>query len=489
MKCPPRLSFSFLIGTISAAATLVFGVTALSAPYAQPDAEITVTVDDRLAEPGTVADGELPFTVSQEAVDAAFELHEIGGYQPLSVSVSADPAPEALDSHIAVESGAFSPDADLTLYLGDPVLGNPVAKPARQIVALADEVADELPRYGDDLRYNVAEIVQRSIANGHGPGAVAAAAQNAAHLVRPAPDPVMWAAGTGISLATTFFAFYLWYRRRSRREDDQRRLAAARSELARTVLDLEALETSYRTAETSQPEREDDAAGGPIGTEQSWQQIQQTVRALQETEPELVQRLERSKSVPRQQKNADRLRLENFIEQASDLTAHAHALEATLAIDQGWSTAERALQELLAPIFGGVVELTTRVDAALAASPPRAGLSEDERTQFSHHIDRLRSGHRSMLRLITERMTAREHDDDRVWQYAWADAEAELAAAAEALYTMIGPAPSPQPGTQRGRICGAGRGLHPRGAYRPVPGSHHGSVRESCQSRGTSPFR
>lgn len=439
----PKLSWALILGSIAAAATLAFTAMAVSAPFARPDAEISVTVDERLAQPGATTDGGLPIMVSQVAVEAALEMHEVRGYQPLSMHFSADAAPEALDAlhHDAPET--FSTDADVTVYLGDPVLGDRLATPPNRIISLAEGLVD----FGGnmDIRLTVAQVLQRSLNNGQEAAALAAAAQTAAHMVHPAPRATVWTTGAGISLAVMLLACFRWYRLRSRWEADQRRFAASRTELARIVLDLEALEVSYRTAEAAAAM--DALTGltgltsqdGTLGIEHGWDHLQQEVRALQAEETSLLQLADAARPISRKPQDEHRCRLETFIDRAGALTSHTRAWESALAVSAGRPTAARALRELLAPVFSVVTELTTRIDDALEASPRRTRLAGTGREQLSAQAERLRVAHREMLRLSAAHIAGQGQGGDPGWRDSWAAADAGMVGAAHAIRRTVEP--------------------------------------------------
>lgn len=425
------VSWSFLLGSVAAAATLVFGSVAVAAPYAQPDAEVTVTVDERLAEPGVLAGGELPLTITQEAVDAALEMYGVSAYRPTNVFVSADAGPESLDVPLPDDPSAYSTAAEVTLYLGDPILGDPQVSHPHRVVSLTEDET----LHGYDTRYTVSQVLQRAFSNGQSAGSVVAAAQTAAHLLHPAPRPMGWLAAAGVSLAVASFAFYRWYRHRSRREADLRQFAAARSQLARLVLDLDALDVSHRTADAPATTRVSVLAppGGDIGTQGSWDHIEREIRGLQADEAHLIRQFETTRPLSRTPQDAHRRQLEAFVDRTGELAAHTLDMEAALAVSSGWATAGRSLRRLLAPAFRAVTALTTGVEEALDASPRRTRLAGDRREELAGEVQRLRAAHRRLLALSMETASARQAAGHQTWSEAWTAADAALTRAGRDL--------------------------------------------------------
>lgn len=389
MKLFRRDGGLLVFALLAALATLVLGVISLGAAVDQPDEPITFVVEDDIQ----VADGALPdLNITQEAVDQAAENASLGGYEPLKVIVSGDPAPEQVDATVD--------DADVKLHLGDSLLADGQALPPLEVITLAEGlVADQY-----ETRTGIVQALENSISSGHGPGAVVAAAQNATHLIHPAPNPLAWAAATGVAVSVTFFSFFGWFRRRAHRESDQRSLATARYQLARVVLDLDALEVSVHTAR-------------PNAAESQWDHVVNQVRRLQSREPELMSSVETA--IPRSTAHASRRALQEFVDDAAELTVQAHALEEALAVKSGWGTAERTLRGLLGPVHEALFELTTRVEAQRPV-PQRV----------SEELQIARDAHRSLLELT-------ESDSTEDIVTPWQQAETDLVRAVGELVQVL----------------------------------------------------
>ncbi|WFP15670.1 hypothetical protein [Citricoccus muralis] len=391
-----------VLGILTALLSVVCGVTGLWLDSRSPQEPIEIRVDADL-DAGTLAGGLLgDLNISQDTVDAAADRAELGGYQPLVVGISAEPAPTDLTT-------TASDGLDIEIFLGEPTLGEATGFPPSETVAISPELAEAL----DDpyaVRSGTINGFENSVGSGHGPGAVVAAVQNASRLIHPEPSGLLWYATAGISAGASFFLFWAWARRRRHREADERTLAAARYQLARVVLDMDALETSLETAE-------------PTDTARAlWTQIGQNVRRLQRQEPEVVAAVQASRRIPSNPQDARRRQLTDFAQRTAALHTDATVLEQSLEIQHGRRSS--AAHRLVHPLHEAVVELTTRLIGVEDTLSQREALSLTRHRQVIHDADQ------TLLHLT-------EQDDVQTVSDQWLDAEADLMRSVAALTELM----------------------------------------------------
>lgn len=391
-----------VLGVLLGLLALLGGVTGLWLDTRSPQEPIELRVDADL-DANTVAGGLLgDLNISQDTVDAAAEHAQLGGYEPLVIGVSADPAPADLTT--TAQSGL-----DVEIFLGEPALGEATGFPPSEAVVLSAELMESL----DDpyaVRSGTIDGFENSVGSGHGPGAVVAAAHNASRLIHPEPSALLWYAAAGISAGASFFAFWAWARRRRHREEDERTLAAARYQLARVVLDADALEASLETAEPTETARA------------LWEQIGWNIRRLQAEEPEVVAAVQRARLIPKSPRDARRRQLTEFAQRTAALLTDATVLEQSLEIQHGGRSS--AAHRLVHPIHEAVVELNTRLIGVEDALRQRDALELTRQRQIMNDADQ------TLLRLT-------EQEDVGTVSQQWLQAEADLMRSVTALTELM----------------------------------------------------
>ncbi|MGO1183708.1 MAG: hypothetical protein ACTHZ5_13765 [Micrococcaceae bacterium] len=391
-----------LLGLLAAVLTVVCGVTGFWLGTRSPSEPIELRVDSAL-DAQTVAGGALgDLNISQDTVDAAAEQFGLGGYAPLVIGFSAEPAPSDLTT-------TASPGLDVEVFLGEPALGEATGFPPSEAVVLSPDLAEALADpYA--VRSGTIDGFENSVGSGHGPGAVVAAAHNASRLIHPAPNPLLFYAAAGISAGASFVLFWAWARRRRHRETDERTLASSRYRLARVVLDQQALEASLE-------------AGEPTETARAlWEQIGRDVVRLQSQEDDVVAVVRSSRLVPKNRHDSRRRLLTEFAQHTASLLTDATVLEQSLEIQQSGRTS--AAHSLINPLHEAIVELNTRLMGVEQGLSQREALAVTQQTQVMNDADQA-------LLHLTER-----EDPGRV-SGEWLRAEADLMRAVTALTQLL----------------------------------------------------
>src|SRR5699024_4099577 len=101
-----------------------------------------------------------------------------------------------------------------------------------------------------DARFEISGAFRDNLGLGHGPQAVVAAAERAAIVLsaQGVQNPAYWFGAIGLCAMLTAALLSVALRYRSRWGSRHRRLIAAQRKLARVLLDLEALVTTYAAA-------------------------------------------------------------------------------------------------------------------------------------------------------------------------------------------------------------------------------------------------
>lgn len=417
---PPWLALILGIGT------LVFGGVGYTAVTAQPSASVEIIVQ-----------GEHPWNISQASVDALTE-DPIRAWKPLRIMVT-----DRLLSYQEWQ-GQQDPGADV-------ILSTAIIDDFRDFGPDAGFAAAGIYPAGPDPQGNAAkgsQIHKAYLANlglGHGPAAVTAAAARAAEVLDEGPirTPVFWVAGTATGLLLTVLALAFSLPRRMRRESLFRRLTAAQRQLARVVLDLEALEVTYQAT---------DRAKRPAGFTSAWKQVRDASLELARTEEAVIGAVysARSSLTPH-----TATLVAEFEVEAQRLTAQADALLGAGSVLGRLAGSERTLDRLAAPLGFATRELLARLDAAPFGSVPR-------------------KQHRALEAALASLLTAgaRTADSTRAIT-AWENAERKLARSAAAVNrslrrTRKGQVGAPAYDRADSAELRAGLGLSPDGSRRAL---------------------
>ncbi len=319
--------------------TIIFAGIGIKAVTAEPAAPVRIIVQ-----------GEHPWNITQETVDAVI-TEQLLAWKPLTIKVThrlldydelqgqKDPGADVILSTAIIDDyRGFGPDAG---YTGAGIYP-----------ALADG-----QRHSRN-RFDIHNAYMGNLGLGHGPAAVAAAAQRAAEVLDEGPirTPVFWVAGTSFGLLLTILGLTFSMSRRMRRESRFRRLTAAAHQLARVVLDLEAIEVTHRA--TDKDKR-------PAGFNAAWNKIRTASLELSRTEDAVFDAVYSSR---RALKPATDALLADFEEGARSLTALAEALMGAGSVLGRSINAERTLDRLAAPLAFTTRELLARLHAAPAGA-------------------------------------------------------------------------------------------------------------------------
>lgn len=316
--------------------TGVFAVQGIQAVTAQPEAQLEIIVE-----------GQHPLNISQATVDAVL-AEPIQTWKPLRLLVT----PRLLSAD--EKRGRIDPGADVILstavysdYLN--------SSEERRFTGVGIYPAPS-DHGGSGTRspgYDIHRAYMDNVGIGHGPAAVAAAAQRAAAAFDDGPirSPLFWLTGTAIGLALTILALAFSLSRRKRREAIFRRLTAAQRQLASVVLDLDALEVSYQATP------EDQRAAGFTAT---WHTIRDASLALARTEDAAMEAVYSSKSALTPATGA---LVDAYAAEAQRLVAKADALMGASAVLGRLDGGQGVLDRLAAPMTFAARELLARVES------------------------------------------------------------------------------------------------------------------------------
>ncbi|MDN3482944.1 hypothetical protein QMA10_13535 [Arthrobacter sp. APC 3897] len=324
---------------------MLIGITGLVVTTAQPGSEVRIVVE-----------GRQPWNISQGTVEASLD-EPVASWQPLTLVVT--------DRTLSLEEqqGNLAPGTDILLStrLPEPSRERAPYDTVRQIQAVGK--VGIRPVFDDPDRNLVAgqdihDAYQTNVGLGHGPLAVVAAAQEASLQLSDRSDQSFWPwlLGTVLGLLLTAFAMSKALKRRSLWEARFRRLTAAQRRLAGVVLDLEALEATYRTVDPEQR---------PPGFTEAWTKVRDASLELARTEKEVAAAV-RGRSSGMTARTAQKV--EKFETGVSDLVAAADAVMGAGAVIGGFGSGETTFQRLGAPLAFAARELLTRLRAAPAGA-------------------------------------------------------------------------------------------------------------------------
>ena len=398
----PRFGFPWL-AMLLGIGTIIFAGTGFQAVTEKPTAPVEIIVD-----------GEQPWNISQATVDAAI-TEPILAWKPLRIKVTN----RLLTSDEL--RGRTDPGADV--LLSTTILDDTTdyGKKARYTGAgIYPPLADYQEQ--TNARFSIHKSYVGNLGLGHGPSAIAAAAQRAAVVIDDGPirTPLFWVSGTSFGLLLTILGLGFSLSRRTRRETLFRALTAAQQQLARVVLDLEALEVTYRST---------DEATRPEGFDDTWNRIRSESLALARSEATVVDAV----FSPREAlKPSTASLLADFEAGARNLTASADALMGSARVLGNSPHSVRTLDRLTAPLAFTTRELLARLHEA-----PSGAVSPES-------VQGLEAALTALLAAGSN-----EHDSTAAVR-AWAKAEHALERGAAAVNRRLRRKPE-------GRV----RGIHP----------------------------
>lgn len=312
--------------------TVFFGVQGYQAVTATPEAQLEIVVE-----------GQHALNISQATVDAAVG-EPIKTWHPMRMLVT--PRFLSYDE----KKGREDPGADVILSttIDDD--------PSNSTDSRRFTGAGFYPATGDNTedRHNTFEIHNAYMDNvglGHGPKAVAAAAQRATEVLDKGPiqSPFFWLTGLVIGFGLTISALAFSLQRRKRRESIFRRLTVAQRLLAGVVLELEALEVSYLA--TPEDKR-------TPGFTTSWRVVREESLKLARTENAVIEAVYGTKTAL---EPATTTLVETFEREAQRLVSQADALMAAGVVLGSLSGLQGVLDRLAAPMTFAAKELLARL--------------------------------------------------------------------------------------------------------------------------------
>ncbi|MCV9993515.1 DUF5129 domain-containing protein [Paeniglutamicibacter sp. ZC-3] len=315
--------------------TMLFAVTGFNAVTARPTAPVKIVVQ-----------GELRLNISQETVDAVL-TEPILAWKPLNILVT-----DRLLSYDELQ-GRVDPGANviLTTAIVDDALNS---ERKERFNGAGIHPADADRDVNTANRFDIHNAYMDNVGLGHGPAAVAAAAQRAAEVLDDGRirTPEFWVAGTALGLLLTVLAFGLSLPRRRRRVALYRRLAAAQLQLAGVVLELEALEVTFRSTD---PDRR------PPAFAATWRQIRESSLAMARSEESVIDAVDNPRTSLRPRTAAMVVAFET---KARRLVASADALMGAGSVLGGLEGSARTFDKLAAPMAFATRELLARLAAA-----------------------------------------------------------------------------------------------------------------------------
>ncbi|MDO5742924.1 MAG: DUF5129 domain-containing protein, partial [Micrococcaceae bacterium] len=345
----PRFGLPWL-AMILALGTVVFAGLGYKAVTATPSSAVEVVVE-----------GQNPWNISQATVDAAM-TERVKAWKPLRILVT-----DRLLSYAEL-NGQADPGADV-------ILSTDIAEETQNIER--KERFNGAGIYpGDPNRaknrrngYAIHRAYTDNLGLGHGPKAVAAAVTRAAQVLDSGPvrTPLFWLSGTAAGLLLTILCFAFSLSRRNRRESLYRRLTAAQRQLAGVVLELEALEVTYRATEE---------AKRTIGFTATWNLINSASLNLARTENAVIDVVYDPRTSLREESAA---LVSRFEIDAKRLAVKADALLGAGSVLGRLAGGQRVLDRLAGPLTFATRELLARVHAAPLGEVPAGSIHRLEK--------------------------------------------------------------------------------------------------------------
>ncbi|GAA1885226.1 hypothetical protein GCM10009715_34310 [Paeniglutamicibacter psychrophenolicus] len=329
----PRFGLPW-VAIIAGTGTLAFAALGFTTVTATPEAPIEIIVQ-----------GQHPLNISQATVDAA-TTEPIRAWKPLRIVVT--------DRFLSYDElqGRVDPGAEVIL---STAITDDSADPGqeRRFTGVGIYPPDADREKNTENRFDIKDAYLDNVGLGHGPAAVTAAAQRAAEVLDEGKirTPVFWLAGTTLGLALTIVSLAFSLSRRRRRESVFRRLTAAQRLLATVVLELEALDVTYRTTDKDQR---------TPGFNAAWNAIREDSLALARTEDAVIASVYNPKEALA---SSTAEAVKKFEAQAKALVAKADALMDAGSVLGHLAGSQRVLDRLAAPLLFSAKELLVRLEA------------------------------------------------------------------------------------------------------------------------------
>lgn len=367
----------WLLALVCAVITTFTAASAYRALTTEPQHQLTIRID-----------GEHEWNISQSTVDAVLQ-EPIRSWRPLELTVTDRwlTGDELLrgevsgtDILLSTRLGNRAPDTDYRVSERFSGTGF-----NRSLVGDDTEYTDK--------RFDIHNGFRDNLGLGHGPAAVVAAGEQAAAVLgdKPVTNPTYWLAGIGLGAMATFAFLALGLRRRRRQTSREQRLRAAGRKLARVVLDLEALEVTYRA--TPEGRR-------PGGFTEAWRRLEALSLEAARCEQQLLRDVASPGFVAE---------LAGFERDCRELTELADALLGAGSVHAELAGTGSTFDRLSQPVNAAVLELLNRLRHA-----PGRMVSQEQLQSLREALDRLIS-------------VANNADDSRAAIESWSRAEAALA--------------------------------------------------------------
>jgi hypothetical protein len=311
----------------------------------QPDAPITFIVE-----------GELPYGITQESVDAAAQAHGALSREPFMIQIVDRPLEWDEREHGELPEGV---DVLFSVYI-DPADVD-LSLPSRNSVAIADAEST-------DIDYSEATSIRETFLNnltmGHGPSAVVGAALTAASNFYDGGNrnPLLWGSLAALPLLASCGLFSAYAREAREHRARRRRFDRARLQLARVVLEFETLEVQFSAADAElasvqgkREKRQAEAARKKL--RRDWQAVRdeslELARIEQALERDLVNPAAPThSSVPKEPADLDR-----FERDVAALNSLADSLAAASSVRVGHANSGAALASLALPTIQATGEV------------------------------------------------------------------------------------------------------------------------------------
>ncbi|MGO3256945.1 DUF5129 domain-containing protein [Glutamicibacter ardleyensis] len=304
--------------------------------------------DEPRFEVAIVVEGTPEWNISQATVDAALS-EPIKTHRPLRLIVT--------DRHLSgdelLRGQVPTGQVLLSTQLENLKTENSTVQQRFTGAALNSQLVDGRDEY-TDARFEISGAFRDNLGLGHGPQAVVAAAERAAIVLsaQGVQNPAYWFGAIGLCAMLTAALLSVALRYRSRWGSRHRRLIAAQRKLARVLLDLEALETTYAAAP---------AASRPAGFSKNWEELQSLSLQAARSEDPLVTSLFTKKEALGTRTGAQ---LATFEASTRTLTQLADALLGAGSVHANLAGTGSTFDQLSRPINDAATALLIRLEQA-----------------------------------------------------------------------------------------------------------------------------